>query len=122
MATTGSDSHDRGREDANQLDLGDAMGDEEGVVRSVEDEDAEEPRKESQDDVLGIGDDDDDDEEDAGESGGGVGALQAKQGGDDLRGRARCLPFRFRRSSSLHSISTSSASRRRSCLRCFGWL
>jgi hypothetical protein len=83
--TTGSDSQDLGREEENQLDLGEATGEEEeGVVRSVLDEDAEEVRNESHDDVLGIDDDDDDDN--AGDNGGGDGAVHAKHGGDDLRG------------------------------------
>lgn len=75
----GSGSQDMGREGTNQLDLGDAIGDEDGVVRSVLDEDAEEEelRNESQEDVLGIGEDD----EETGDNGGGVGALQAKHGG-----------------------------------------
>jgi len=93
---------DLGRE-LNQLEEG--IGEEDGVVRSVVDEEAEEPRNDSQDDVLCM--DGDEEVEEPGDNGGGGGtaAVHAKHGPANSRiGWARCFPLRFRRSSSEYSI------------------
>ena len=95
--------------------LDDEMGDEDGVVRSVVEEDAEEfvPRKEIHEDVLRMGGGEAADREDWGE----LATEQARQGAKIRRPFSGCLPLSFRRSSSLYSISTSNASRSRASLR-----
>lgn len=112
-----SDAVDLGR--VNQVALEDVRGDEEGEVKSVVEEDADNdavPRKDSQDDVLGI------DEVDADKGDGEADELaleQARHGAKIRRGWTACLPLRFLRSSSLYSISTSRASSKRASLRRF---